>query len=80
MSMAEIIYIALEKEPPDRPLVLVERAPSSRSAQARSMVKHRDGATFYVAAVKDWDAATADAVAWADKQGIPAVYVRGRRA
>jgi hypothetical protein len=77
--MAEIIYIALGKEPPRGPWVLVERAPLSSFVNEHAIVEHSDGTTFYVTAAKDWDAVTADAVAWADTHKISAVYVRGRR-
>jgi hypothetical protein len=76
--MAEVIHILPDEKPPeDQDWVLLERTPSGRFV-GNGSAAHAPNVTFRIFPPEDWDDAIAEAVAWADRHGIPAVHVRGR--
>lgn len=75
--MADVVNLRKDEEPPDNGnWILVEAIPSGRSDSGP--VTHTRGATFYLVPPKSLDDTIADATAWADKQGIKRVFVRGK--
>ena len=75
--MAEVVHLAAGENPPDgQKWVMVTREEAVRAA-GTNITRHSAGATFGVSPDEsDTDAALAQACEWADKHGIPKVYLR----
>jgi hypothetical protein len=74
--VAKVIYIREGEDPPkDEDWVLITRTPSGKYV-ANGSIAHKQSATFYTPQPEDRQTAISNAIAWADRHGVPTIYFR----